>query len=270
MWILLISLLSQAKNLEGEELWSAEPPPQIRVEEITSKEKSEPLENKKVTSKKSKGSQTLSGPSNLPSQYTKSLLRESNKSELIQPPKSATELFKGLKIGDLLMAQVRHSIIAFPDEKAPVVAEFQSGPLMGLKLIGESHLEPNSKRIFIEFNKLIQGHQIYSIKGVGVSAEGQPGLVGEYHSREAEYFTGDFIASFAAGYFDGLIPRRTNVFGQVETEPSVDTAVKKGLASGAMSTAERFKEKLKKVHEFSEIQGPLFLKILILEQAITN
>jgi len=110
------------------------------------------------------------------------------------------------------------------------------------------------------------GTQIFDLKGVGVTTEGQPGLSGEYHSPEAEYFTGDFIASFAAGYFDGLVQRRTNAFGQLETDPSVDSAVKKGLASGALSTADRFREKLKKVPEFSEIKGPFDLKILILEQ----
>jgi hypothetical protein len=42
--------------------------------------------------------------------------------------------------------------------------------------------------------------------------------------------------------------------------------VKKGLASGALSTANRFREKLKKVPEFSEIRGPFEIQILILEQ----
>lgn len=208
--------------------------------------------------------------SNLPADYLKPLGRESTASELITPPKGSTEIFRGLKVGDILDVSVPHSVIAFPDEKAPVVSVADHGQLSGFKFIGDSYLEKNSKRIFINFSRLVIGQQIYDMKGVGVSSEGQPGLSGEYHSREAEYFTGDFIASFAAGYFDGLVPRKTNVFGQTETDSSVDSAVKKGLASGALSTADRFREKLKRAPEFSEIKGPFHLKILILDQAKTT
>lgn len=205
--------------------------------------------------------------SNLPSEYLANLARQSTASELVVPIKGSVEVFRGIKVGDIFDLYVDHSVIAFPDEKAPVVAQSQSGSTRGLRFIGESYLEPNSRRIFINFNRVVQGDHIFSLKGVGVASNGQPGLGGEYHSREADYFTGDFIASFTAGYFDGLVPRKTNVFGQVVEDSSVDTAVKKGLSSGALSTADRFREKLKKVPEFSEIKGPFNLKILILDQA---
>lgn len=204
---------------------------------------------------------------NLPSEYQIIVGRQSTASELVVPIKGSVEVFRALKVGDSFDLYVDHSVIAFPDEKAPVVAQGQSGAIRGLRFIGESYLEPNSRRIFINFNRVVQGDQVFSLKGVGVASNGQPGLSGEYHSREAEYFTGDFIASFAAGYFDGLVPRKTNVFGQVVEDSSVETAVKKGLSSGALSTADRFREKLKKVPEFSEIKGPFNLKILILDQA---
>ena len=212
----------------------------------------------------------LREPGNLPSEYLIAT-RQSTASELIQPPKGSTEIFRSLKVGDSIDLSVNHSVIAFPDEKSPVVAVADFGPLRGLKFIGESSLEPNSHRIFINFQKVVQGDRIFSFKGVGLASSGQPGFLGEYHSRELEYFSGDFLASFAAGYFDGLVPRQTNVFGQIETDNSVDSAVKKGLSSGALSTAERFRDKLKKVPEFSEMKGPFNLKVLILDQAkITN
>jgi len=204
---------------------------------------------------------------NLPLEYQAGFGRQSTVSELVVPAKGSIEVFRGMKVGDSFDLYVDHSVIAFPDERAPVVALGQSGSVRGLKFIGESYLEPNSRRIFINFNKVVLGDRIFSVKGVGVASNGQPGINGDYHSREVEYFTGDFIASFAAGYFDGLVPRRTNVFGQVVEDSSVDTAVKKGLSSGALSTADRFREKLKKVPEFSEIKGPFNLKILVLDQA---
>lgn len=261
----LILSTAIAQTLQGDEIYVS---PQIqKIEPVENKNEDMPIHKiKKGVAKPN----TSSTPSNLPLEYLKSNGRVSNNSELIQTPKGSRELFKGLKVGDSLDLTVNHSVIAFSDEKAPVVAYAPFGSLRGLKFIGESYLEPNTKRIFINFSQVVQGHTIFNFKGVGVSDQGQPGLIGKYHSREAEYFAGDFIASFTAGYFDGLIPRKTNVFGQIQEDTSVDDAVKKGLSSGALSTAERFREKLKKVPEFSELQGSFNLKVLVLEQAKSN
>lgn len=258
MIYLLLLTLSLAADIPGEEIFSAP----LKTGATFEADQAKPLNKSQkvqVTHEVEKG--------NLPKVYKITSSRQSTNSELITPSKGSVEVFRGLRVGDSLDLYVDHSVIAFPDEKSPVVAVAQSGPHRGLRFIGESYLEPNSRRIFINFNRLINGDHIFTIKGIAVSDKGQPGLSGEYHSREAEYFAGDFISSFVAGYFDGLVPRRTNAFGQIETDPSVDTAVKKGLSSGALSTAERFREKLKKVPEFSEIKGPFKLKILILDQA---
>lgn len=290
MILLLIGLFCSAKDLPGEEIWVAPPVVEVKLptanvvspttvanppaasDPVKSSEatfKSNPVATKKKAKRTTtQQSQLVSG--NIPNEYLVASARQSTVSELVQPPKGSSELFRGIKVGDILEVSVPHSVIAFPDEKSPVIGSADSGQLSGFKFVGESYLEKNSKRIFINFSRLVIGQQIFDLKGVGVSSEGQPGITGEYHSREAEYFTGDFIASFAAGYFDGLVPRRTNAFGQIETDQSVDSAVKKGLASGALSTAERFKEKLKRVPEFSEIKGPFNLKILVLEQAKTT
>ncbi len=257
MMYLFFVAFSFAADLPGEEVFVAPAAEQAKPVTIPTK-----------TSKKVHGltvkHQVNQG--NLPSEY-QIVGRQSTASELVVPIKGSVEVFRALKVGDSFDLYVDHSVIAFPDEKAPVMAQAQSGSIRGLRFIGESYLEPNSRRIFINFNRVVQGDHIFSLKGVGVASNGQPGLNGEYHSREAEYFTGDFIASFAAGYFDGLVPRKTNVFGQVVEDSSVETAVKKGLSSGALSTADRFREKLKKVPEFSEIKGPFELKILIMDQA---
>lgn len=258
MIYLLFLSLSFAVELPGEEIFSAA----TAISEQAPEPKSDlpKAPQRKSLTKKDE-------PSNLPKAYQASFNRQSTASDLVTPVKGSVEVFRGIKVGDSLDLYVSHSVIAFPDEKSPVVAVSQSGVYRGLRFIGESYLEANSRRIFINFNRLVMGDQIYNLNGVAVSQKGQPGLAGEYHSREADYFAGDFISSFVAGYFDGLVPRRTNAFGQIETDPSVDTAVKKGLSSGALSTAERFREKLKKVPEFSEIKGPFNLKILILDQA---
>lgn len=266
MNFLLLTTLAFAGNMQGEEIWTAP----SRVEAKSEQPAGVPIQKKVSKSKNVSKSAITPVSANIPNEYLVASQRESNNSELIQPPKGSNEIFRGIKVGDILEVKVSHSVVAFPDEKAPVVGAAEGSQLSGFRFVGESYLEKNTKRIFINISRIVIGQQIYEVKGVGVSSEGQPGLTGEYHSREAEYFAGDFISSFAAGYFDGLVPRRTNVFGQLETDSSVDSSVKKGLASGALSTADRFREKLKKVPEFSEIKGPFNLKILILEQAKTT
>lgn len=254
---LLLAFSAIAADLPGEEIF---------VSPVTTTTIKSPAPTAKPSSLKM-APQLPKGATNLPTDYLKPLGRESTASELITPPKGSAEIFRALRVGEEVSVWVNHSVIAFPDEKAPVVAVPSEGKFRGLRFIGQSTLERNTQRIFVEFSRVAIGDQIFNLKGTGVSSEGQPGLIGEYHSREAEYFTGDFISSFVAGYFDGLVPRRTNALGQIETDTSVDSAVKKGLASGALSTADRFREKLKKVPEFSELKGPFPMKILILEQA---
>lgn len=261
MILLLLTTFAVAKDLPGEELFVAQPIEQVKPAEV---KKLAPVKTKRVQNT------STNVTSNIPCEYLNTSARQSTASELIQPTKGSMEIFRSLRVGDILDLKINHSVVAFSDEKSPIIAIAESGTLKGIRFIGESYLEPNTKRIFINFSRMIQGQNIYFLKGVGVSANGQPGLSGEYHSREAEYFAGDFVASFAAGYFDGLIPRKTNAFGQIETDTSVDAATKKGLASGALSTAERFREKLKKVPEFSEIKGPFSIQLLILDQAKSN
>lgn len=177
---------------------------------------------------------------------------------IVQPAKDAKSSVDGLRPGDRLKATIAHSLIAFSDEKTPVLAIVET-PLefRGAKLLGEARLERNSQKIFIEMTRIAVGPKVYDLKAVTFTMEGTLGFKGVYRSREAWYFTGDFIASTVAAYFDGLIPRTTNVFGQAQTDNSVDSAVKKGAAAGAMASAERFREKLKKVPEFCELKGPI-------------
>jgi hypothetical protein len=169
------------------------------------------------------------------------------------------------KVGDMFDIHVLHSVLAFPDEKSPILAEISSGPIKGSRLIGFSSLEKNSKRILIEFSKITVGENTYTIKASGLSALGDTGIYGEHHSQEGSIFAGEFIATFVASYFDNQIPRTNNPIYGIQEDKSVDSSLKKGLASGAMSTANSLNEKLKKVPEFSEYKGPFSAKVIFLE-----
>lgn len=187
------------------------------------------------------------------------------RSGVILPVDTKEEKLLQVRAGDILNIEILHSVIAFPDEKSPVVGVVKSGKLKGSKLFGRAILEKNSHRIFIEFERVSLNSSTYEIKAAAVTEGGQTGFTGEYHSREAEYFTGDFLSSFVAGYFDSQIPRSTNAFGQIQEDRTIDAGFKKGLATGAMSSAERFRDKMKKVPEFSELSGPVAARIVIYE-----
>lgn len=263
--IYLFFLFALASELPGEELFLAEPKIEVNSQVLGKEVLATQSKDEKTRSKIRK--EAVEVNRNLPSYFQVSNSSEEPVSELVMKPPGSLDIYRGLQVGDKLQAIISHSVIAFPEEKSPVIAIVDSGVKRGLRFIGYSTLEPNSRRIFINFDRVIANSQIFKIQSIGVTLAGQPGFMGKYHSREGEYFTGEFISSFVAGYFDELVPRKTNAFGQLENDNSVDSAVKKGLASGALSSADRFRDKLKKVPEFSELKGPIEITVLVLDQA---
>ncbi len=163
MIFLLLSALAFAGDIQGEEIWTA--PVVLKVEQAASTKP----ENKVIKSKHVSRSTVSRPQSNIPNEYLVSISRESNNSELIQPPKGSSEIFRGIKVGDIIEVKVSHSVIAFPDEKAPVLGAADNGQLSGFRFVGESYLEKNTKRIFINISRLVMGQQVYEVKGVGVS-----------------------------------------------------------------------------------------------------
>jgi hypothetical protein len=262
--ILLLANLPASADpvLEGEPLFLSAPTiKETEPEEL--KALAEEGEKKTSHAKKPmrRPANILPSSGNLPAYYSSN--RNSNEALVITPQVTKERLWN-LKSGDQFEIEIPHSVIAFPDERAPVVAVIKSGQFKGAKILGQSFLEKNSKRIFIDFFKITFNRSTHDFMASALTDEGQTGFIGKYHSREMEYFAGDFSASFVAAYFDGLVPRYRTVFGEVP-DTSVDSAVKKGMASGAMSTAERFREKLKKVPEFSELKGPIEGKLLVID-----
>ncbi len=263
-----------AVDLGGEELFSMPQaqPPQQAAQPPPPEATPLPVIQKPIKKAKAKPApeKPKEAEGNLPMEFVqrdqKELMRVS--SSTVMPTTQLKGKLKGIKTGDIIFARVLHSIIAFPDEQAPVVAEITDGPFRGSRLLGYSRLEPNSKRVFMDFKFISTQGETFEFLGNGVTSKGQTGFEGEYHSKEASYFTGDFVASFTAAYFDGLIPRTTNVFGQRQEEEGTETAFKKGMSAGAMSTAQRFRDKLKKVPEFSELKGPFDIGLLIVNPGV--
>ena len=262
-FILLISFFANANPSTGVEIYSAEVVQESKTKTSTGQSLI-PQKRKPTAEPKKRAVLDAENTNQLPSYFADNHHAEI-KSKVILSTETRQEKLMSVRAGDTAQIEILHSIIAFPDEKAPVVAVIKSGALTGAKLFGSSTLEKNSKRIFIEFERASFAGSTYELKGSAITSDGIQGFMGEHHSRESEYFAGDFISSFVAAYFDAQVPRTTNAFGQIQDDRSVDSAFKKGLSASAMSSAERFKEKLKKVPEFSELAGPIRAKILIFE-----
>lgn len=222
--------------------------------ELNSKSKKKVIIDKKNQSKPLK--------TNLPKYYRNTY--SSNEYNTLTPDEKIKSVDLNLSLGDELPAIINHSIIAFPNEKAPVIAQIYKGQFKGATLIGESIFEDNSKRILVEFKYLkVSDKKIYRINGKTLNSQKQYGIYGEHVTNELKYFSGDLISSMVAAYFDSRVPTNYNLLGQEIKDTSVDSAFKKGLSSGAMASAERFREKLKNASEFIEAKGPIEINVLV-------
>jgi hypothetical protein len=257
--VLLFVAISQAKEREGSTIFEE---PQAEVKQAPmSEEKS--ARKKSLSKKADLNSRSMtSSETNLPDYLQTPRNSQSDiKSAVILPTETKQEKLLKVRPGDTAQVQITHSIMAFPDETSPVVGVVKSGALRGSKLFGESRLEPNSKRVFVEFQKVSFSDSTYQIKASTLSA----GIKGDYHTNEDSLFAGEFLSAFVAAYFDAQVPRQTNAYGQVIDDRSVDAATKKAMAAGSMSSADRFRQKLKSVPEFSEVKGPFMIDIVFSE-----
>ena len=263
--ILAFTSLVFASEMGSIEIYSA-PSEDVKPVEQAIKTESQPTTKKTPNQKRKTASyaEKNADSGNLPTYFVPPKGVEI-RSKVVLSTDTKQEKLLSVRAGDTAQIEIHHSIIAFSDEKAPVVGIVRSGPLTGAKLFGSSNLEKNSKRIFIEFERVSFGGSTYELKASAITEFGTQGFTGEYYSQESKYFAGDFLSSFVAAYFDAQVPRTTNAYGQIQDDRSVDSAFKKGVAAGALSSAERFREKLKKAPEFSELVGPIRASVLIYE-----
>lgn len=201
---------------------------------------------------------------NLPDYYLERDMKNITKHSSNQiMPSNAKQILEKVSIGDTFDALINHHILVFNGEKSPVMGIVTSGALKGYRVLGEATLNDANESVSIEFKAISRKGQNYTTAATALNEIGQTYFTGKYYSNEAGLFAGTFIATFAAAYFDGLVPRNTNYFGQVQTDNSVDSAFKKGMSGAALETAEIFKERLKKAKSFVEIKQPIKIKILI-------
>lgn len=205
---------------------------------------------------------------NLPNYYLVRGHFSSENSPVVLPSQKQNVKSNDLLSGEVIRAEIKESLIAFNDAKAPVRAVISSGKLKGSVLIGEATLEKNSKRILIDFRKLraINSNQNYDVIGYALDEKGILGLEGNLISGEDKYFAAEFLSAAAAGVADASIERNQNAYGNYVEKPSTDTLAKKALVSALSTTTNHFSEKLKKAPEYSVLEGTFELQVLITEQ----
>ena len=171
----------------------------------------------------------------------------------------------GFELGTVIQAVIRESAIAFPESKVPIRAIVASGTQRGSILLGEATLERNSKRITIEFKKLrlARGNETYELVANALDATGTLGLEGEYESNEGKLLSAELLASAVAGFSDATLERTVGPFGQPLETPSLSNASKKAASSSLTKMAERLGEKVKQAPEYSVLQGPIRIQVLI-------
>lgn len=237
-------------------------------------EKTVQAEKAKETLKKPKKQKALIQlVGNLPSEYSATNQAFSiEESPIVLPLNKVGLKFGAIKSGDLIQATIQESVFAFQDSKSPVRALITSGELKGSIFIGEANLEKNSKRIQIEFKKFRDpaAQSIFSLQASAMDNKGILGVVGNLVSNEGKYFAAEVISAGAAGYADSTISRTQNLLGSTSEVPSEDTFAKKALTAALSKTADRFSEKLKQAPEYSILEGPVSIQILVIEQPTQN
>ncbi|WP_168196421.1 hypothetical protein [Bdellovibrio sp. NC01] len=176
----------------------------------------------------------------------------------ITPKEKLIAKIKGVKPVDVLEAEIREEITAFPDSKIPARVVVTSGRLKGAVLIGEATLEKNSKKVSINFKELVspRDHDPYPISGYAL-------VEGEHHTNEGKFFLAEFLAAGAAGFADASISRSQNMYGNYVDEPSLDTSGKKALGSALNKSAERYAEKSRNAPEYTVISPYSTLQVLL-------
>ena len=180
---------------------------------------------------------------------------------------NAADYLTELKGGQIVTAEIPMSVMAFSDGKAPVVATIRSQSGEDFRALGEATVEKNSKRISIEFKKIRRtgSDKVFDLKAQALDRDGTYGLEGEVHTGEVKFFLAELLSAAGAGFADASIHRSTNALGNQVDENSLDTQSKKAVSSAMNKSAEHFAEKLKANQEYVTVDGPLNVRVVILE-----
>jgi len=209
--------------------------------------------------KKSRIAQTQDANGNLPSYLLSRSEFSSSESHIFTTSVKTKLKSTKFKIGDLVGAKIKESVIAYSEQRVPVRALVAEDAL----LLGEATVEKTSKRIHIQFTRLKTKSELYELQAYAMDMDGTLGLGAKVISSEAKYFTAEVLSSFAQGFVDSSISRDQNALGNYVEKPGVDTQAKKATSLALAKTTDRFAEKLKTNLDYAILDGPTQIQVLI-------
>ena len=205
-----------------------------------------------------------SGETNLP-EYFQNLPANTEHNFVFTPKTEANDVLPGVNRGTRIKVVIKQSLKASPNLPTPVVGEVISDSMKGSYIYGEAILEGDLKRVTFKFSSLGGGRLLshYLIKASGLDTQGRIGYEGDYHAEDWKYGIASFLSTGAAIAVDSQVDRSQTINGNYTEAPSASNAVKKGVAGSLGKVAERMAERAAQVPGFTEIEGPIYLTVVI-------
>ena len=184
----------------------------------------------------------------------------------IVPKNSDFNQLIDLHRGEILRAVINQDFVGYLGSKSPVSARVIYGNYKGAILLGEATLDQNTKRVNVNFSAIRPDGSgtTYTMNGILTSDEGLLGVAGEYESNYWRYFWAESLANAVGGFADANTQKNQTFWGSFAPVPSVDTASKQGIASGASHTADRLGERMRSIQEITTVHGPIIVQITVL------
>lgn len=202
--------------------------------------------------------------SNLPS-YFSDLPANTEHNFVFAAKEPANDILFGAEAGSKIKVVIRQNIKASPNLPTPVVGEVVAGKFKGATVFGEATLESDLKRVVVKFSSLsgVGFASTYTISGRAIDPQGRIGMEGQYHAEDWKYGIASFFSTGAAIAVDSQVERTQTITGTYSESPSAANAVKKGVAASLGKVAARLAERAANVPGFTEIEGPIYMTIVL-------
>jgi hypothetical protein len=181
--------------------------------------------------------------------------------------KSGGEVLDAIHTGDILKCRISQSFKAYENSQIPVRAIVTEGKLKGSILMGTALMDGKTKVVRVSFSELrLKNDEMYTFSG-GIFAKSGEELEGEFETHYWKYFWSEALLSATSGYAQSTVERSKNAYGQYETENTAENAAKIGIASGISTTVKELSERAKSAPEFTKIEGPIFVEVMVLKES---
>lgn len=186
--------------------------------------------------------------------------------------KIVKEKLPGLIRSSILKARINDSITAYEGSKDPVRAVVTEGPYKGAVLFGNATMDKVTKTAVVAFDTFIPSDSQETFKFLATikDQDGNTGLTGVVESDYLRYFLTQIALDTASAAADAATQKTQSAFGGYNPVPGPDSTIKQGIAGGLAKTADRIAEKNQPLPEFVKVEGPIYIRVSVLEQPERN